>query len=146
VKAAAGKKRGRAPTAAPVPVPGARALAVAYLGLLGAAFAILSRRPDLTTQSGRHLVAGALGIAALAVVEVLVCAIPLRRGEAWAQWAAAVPLFLLGIPVFVIGVQYLPRKTRVVTLLPQGIAVLLGLVLVILAVARYLDGREEKRR
>jgi hypothetical protein len=139
-----GKKRGRAP--APGPIPGANALAAAYLCLLYASFAILSRRPDMTTQSGRHLVAGALGIAALSVVEALVCAIPLRRGEAWAQWAAAVPLFLLGIPVFVLGVEYVPRKTRVVTLLPQAIAVLLGLVLVILAIARYLDGREEKKR
>ena len=144
MKAAPGRKRGRAPVASPV--PGARALAAAYLGLLFASFAILARRPDLSTQSGRHLVAGALGIAALSVVEALVCAIPLRRGEAWAQWAAGVPLFLLGIPVFVLGVQYVPRKIRVVTLLPQGIAVLLGLVLVILAIARYLDGREEKKR
>lgn len=117
---------------------------MAYLGLLAATFAILYRRPDVTTRTGRHLVAGALGIAALAVVEVLVCAIPLRRGERWAQWAAAAPLFLLGIPVFLIDVQFVPRQTRAVTLLPQAIVVLFGLVLVILAVARHLEQRELK--
>ena len=126
------------------PIPGASVLAVAYLGLLGASFAILSRRPDLTTRTGRHLVAGALGIAALAVVEVLICAIPLRRGERWAHWAAAAPLFLLGIPIFVIDARFAPPHTRVATLLPQGIAVLFGLVLVLLALARYFERREGK--
>jgi len=123
------------------PIPGASVLAVAYLGLLGASFAILSRRPDLTTRTGRHLVAGALGIAALAVVEVLICAIPLRRGERWAKWAAAVPLFLLGIPIFVIDARFGPAHTRVATLLPQGIAVLFGLILVILSLARHFERR-----
>ena len=123
------------------PIPGASLLAVAYLGMLGASFAILSRRPDLTTRTGRHLVAGALGIAALSVVEVLVCAIPLRRGERWARWAAAVPLFLLGIPIFVIDAAYGPAHTRVATLLPQGIAVLFGLILVLVSLARYFERR-----
>ncbi len=123
------------------PIPGASLLAVAYLGLLGASFAILSRRPDLTTRTGRHLVAGALGIAALAAVEVLICAIPLRRGERWAKWAAAVPLFLLGIPIFLIDARFAPAHTRVATLLPQGIAVLFGLVLVILSLARHFERR-----
>ena len=123
------------------PIPGASLLAVAYLGMLGASFAILSRRPDLTTRTGRHLVAGALGIAALSVVEVLVCAIPLRRGERWARWAAAVPLFLLGIPIFVIDATYGPAHTRVATLLPQGIAVLFGLILVLVSLARYFERR-----
>jgi hypothetical protein len=132
------------PPAAGGPVRGARLLAVAYGGLLAASFAILYRRPDLTTRTGRHLVAGALGIAALAVVEVLICAIPLRRGERWAQWAAAAPLFLLGIPVFLIDVQFVPRHTRAATLLPQAIVVMFGLVLVILTVARHLEQREAR--
>jgi hypothetical protein len=121
------------------PIPGASVLAVAYLGLLGASFAILSRKPDLTTRTGRHLVAGALGIAALSAVEVLICAIPLRRGERWACWAAAVPLFVLGIPIFVIDAQYVPARTRVLTLLPQAIAVLFGLVIVLLSLARHFE-------
>jgi hypothetical protein len=123
------------------PIRGASVLAAAYLSLLGASFAILSRRPDVTTRTGRHLVAGALGIAALSVVEVLVCAIPLRRGERWAKWAAAVPLFLLGIPIFAIDARYAPAHTRVATLLPQGIAVLFGLILVILSLARHFERR-----
>jgi len=93
------------------PIPGASVLAVVYLGLLGASFAILSRRPDLTTRTGRHLVAGALGIAALAVVEVLIDA------------------------------RFGPAHTRVATLLPQGIAVLFGLILVILSLARHFERR-----
>jgi hypothetical protein len=112
--------------------------------MLGASYAILSRQPDLTTRTGRHLVAGALGIAALTAVEVLICAIPLRRGERWAQWAAAIPLFLLGIPIFVIDARFGPAHTRVATLLPQGIAVLFGLVLVLLSLARYFERREER--
>ena len=138
--------RKRARRALTEPIPGAGVVAVVYLGLLGASFAILSRGPDLNTRTGRHLVAGALGIAALAVVEVLICAIPLRRGERWAHWAAAVPLFLLGIPIFVIDARFAPPHTRVATLLPQGIAVLFGLVLVLLALARYFEGREGKSR
>ena len=136
--------RKRARRALTEPIPGASVVAVAYLGLLGASFAILSRGPDLNTRTGRHLVAGAIGIAALAVVEVLICAIPLRRGERWAHWAAAVPLFLLGIPIFVIDARFAPPHTRVATLLPQGIAVLFGLVLVLLALSRYFEKREGK--
>ena len=136
------RKTARQVLAAPVPV--ASVLAAAYVGLLGASFAILSRRPDLTTRTGRHLVAGALGIAALAAVEVLICAIPLRRGERWAHWAAAIPLFVLGIPIFVIDAQHVPARTRVATLLPQGIAVLFGLVVVLLALARHFERREER--
>jgi hypothetical protein len=83
-------------------------LAVAYLGLLGASAAILSNRPDLTTRAGRHLVAGALGIAALVMVEVLICVFPLRRGEQWARWAAAIPLLVLGLPIFVIDALFVP--------------------------------------
>jgi cytochrome bd-type quinol oxidase subunit 2 len=128
------------------PIRGASVVAVAYLALLGASVAILSRDPDLNTRTGRHLVAGALGIAALSVVEVLICAIPLRRGERWAHWAAAVPLFLLGIPMFVIDARFAPPHTRVATLLPQGIAVLFGLVLVLLALARYFEKHESKSR
>ena len=136
------KKRAR--RALTEPIPAASVLAVVYLGMLAASYAILSRRPDLTTRTGRHLVAGALGIAALTAVEVLICAIPLRRGERWAQWAAAIPLFLLGIPIFVIDARFGPAHTRVATLLPQGIAVLFGLVLVLLSLARYFERREER--
>ena len=139
-----GLKKG-ARRALATPIRGAGVLAAAYLTLLGASFAILSRRPDVTTRTGRHLVAGALGIAALAVVEVLVCAIPLRKGERWAKWAATVPLFLLGIPIFAIDVRYAPAHTRVATLLPQGIAVLFGLILVIVSLAQYFERREGSR-
>src|SRR5438128_11646888 len=112
-------------------------LAVAYVGLLGASLAILSNWPDLATRTGRHLMAGALAIAALTVVEILICAIPLRKGEMWAHWAAVVPFIMLGIPIFVIDARFGPPRTRVATLLPQGIANLLGIVLVVRLLLRH---------
>ena len=111
-------------------------LAAAYVTLLFASRAILSDGPRLETRVGRHLVAGALGIAALVAVEVLICLIPLRKGEIWAHWAAAVPFFVLGVPIFVMDATYGPRQTRLLTLLPQAFAIALGLILIIQAVRR----------
>jgi hypothetical protein len=96
-------------------------LGIAMLGILGAPAAILLQHPDLATRTGRHLLAGALGIIALVFVEVLICMFPLRRGEPWAIWAVAVPLFTFGLPIFVVDALFVPARTRVATLLPQGI-------------------------
>lgn len=112
-------------------------LAAAYTGLLGASVSILAHRPDLATRTGRHLVAGALAIAALTLVEILICLIPLRKGEMWAHWAAVVPFFVLGIPIFIIDARFGPPQTRVATLLPQGVAILLGILLVGRSLRRY---------
>ena len=120
-------------------------LAVAYVMLLFASRAVLSDRPSLETRVGRHLVAGALGIAALVVVEVLICLIPLCKGEIWAYWAAAAPFFLLGIPIFVIDASYGPGDTRWATLLPQGIAILVGVILIAAALRRQLTDRANRR-
>lgn len=109
-------------------------MAIGVLGILAAPATILSRHPDLTTRTGRHLVAGALGITALVAVTVLICLIPLRRGETWALYAVAIPLAVLGIPIFVIDATFVPPRTRFATLLPQAagdlfaIAVLIYLV------------------
>ena len=46
-----------------------------------ASYAILSTHPDTNTRAGRHLLAGALAIASLSVVEVLIAVFPLRRGD-----------------------------------------------------------------
>jgi hypothetical protein len=96
-------------------------MAVGVLGILGAPLAILLQRPDLTTRGGRHLLAGALGIMALVFVEVLICLFPLRRGESWALWAVALPLFVLGLPMLVVDATFVPARTRFMTLLPQAI-------------------------
>lgn len=94
-------------------------MALGVLGILGAPVAMLASGPDLTTRAGRHLVAGALGITALVLVELMICLIPLRKGERWAMWAAAIPLIVLGIPILVIDASFVPARTRFATLLPQ---------------------------
>jgi len=96
-------------------------MAVGVLGMLGAPLTIVANHPDLTTRTGRHLAAGALAMTALVFLEVLICLFPLRRGEAWALWAAAIPLFVLGLPIFIIDAMFVPERTRFATLLPQGI-------------------------
>src|SRR5438445_10306679 len=78
-------------------------LALGSLGMLGAPLAILSTHPDLSTRSGRHLVAGALAITAIVVLGVLVFLIPLRRGRGCARRRAAGPFVVLVSPVLVVG-------------------------------------------
>ncbi|HYS54288.1 MAG TPA: hypothetical protein VER58_11055 [Thermoanaerobaculia bacterium] len=80
-------------------------------------------------STGRHLLAGALGITALVFVEVVICLIPLRRGESWALWAATIPLFVLGIPIFIVDAIFVPARTRFATLAPQGIGDLFAIIL-----------------
>src|SRR2546422_10005168 len=104
-------------------------MAIGVLAILGAPLVILSGHPDLTTRTGRHLVAGALGITALVLISVVVCLGPLRRGETWALWAAAIPLIVLGVPIFVIDAMFVPARTRFATLLPQAIGDLFALTL-----------------
>ena len=94
-------------------------LAVGFLGILGAPLSMLLQEPDLTTSTGRHLLAGALGITALVLVEVLVCLFPLRRGERWALLVVAVPLLVLGLPVLLVDAAFVPARTRLATLAPQ---------------------------
>ena len=89
--------------------------------MIAAPLSILAQHSDLTTRTGRHLVAGALAMIGLVIFEILICLIPLRRGDGWALWAASIPLLLLGIPVFVIDAMFVPARTRFATLLPQAI-------------------------
>src|SRR5712691_3021308 len=114
-------------------------LAIGFLGMLGAPIVILSHHPDLTTRTGRHLLAGSLGIVALVFVEVLICLFPLRRGETWALWAAAIPLFVLGLPIFIVDAMFVPASTRFFTLLPQGLGDLFAM-----AVLAYLWWRRPR--
>jgi len=62
-------------------------------------------------------------------VEIVICLIPLRRGEAWALWAAAIPLCILGIPIFAVDAMFVPARTRFATLAPQGFGDLLAIIL-----------------
>jgi glycine/D-amino acid oxidase-like deaminating enzyme len=67
-------------------------VAVNYALSALAAFAVLATRPDVSTRTGRHLIAGTLALASLAGVEILIALFPLRRGEMWAFWAALLPM------------------------------------------------------
>ncbi len=107
-------------------------MALGALGLLAAAAAILPRQIDPGARVGRHLLAGALALASLSIVEVLVALVPLRRGEKWAFWAAAVPVAVVGLPVVILDASYVPPRSLLPTLLPQvfGLAIcVVGLTL-----------------
>lgn len=107
-------------------------MAVGALSLMAAAAAILPRQIEPGARVGRHLLSGALAIAALSGVELLVALIPLRRGEHWAFWAASVPVAVVGVPVAVVDVVYIPASGLMGALVPQllGLAVsLTGLTL-----------------
>ncbi len=121
-------------------------LAAGVLGMLGAPLTIVANHPDLTTRTGRHLAAGALAMTALVLIEVLICLFPLRRGEPWALWAAAIPLFVLGLPIFIIDAMFVPERTRFATLLPQGIGDLFAAsILAYLFWVRHGDGERPSR-
>jgi hypothetical protein len=101
---------------------------VGDLSLLAAAAAILPYRMDPGARLGRHLMAGALAIAALSVVEILVALIPLRRGERWAFWASAVPVAVVGVPLVMVDAIYVPAGRILGALVPQvlGLAVMVA--------------------
>ena len=118
---------------------GSGIVALGALGMLASAAAILPRQIDPGARVGRHLVAGALSIAALAIVELLVALFALRRGEKWAFFAALVPAVLVGVPVVVVDATYAAPATLFATILPQvfGLAITVaGLTLCGLALFR----------
>lgn len=92
------------------------ALSYALSGL--AAYAILSTRPDMTTRTGRHLLAGALAIISLSGVEILIALVPLRRGERWVFWAALLPLISLVLPVMVLDATHVAFGHLLITITP----------------------------
>jgi hypothetical protein len=105
---------------------GSTLLAVSCVGLLVAPVTILGTRPDLSTRIGRHAFAGALALAALAFLEFILAAVPIRRGEKWAVAAAAVPFLLVGVPVFVVDATMVARERLWNTLAPQVLGLLGG--------------------
>jgi hypothetical protein len=101
-------------------------LAVSALGILAAPIAIVRAIPDLTTRSSRHELAGALGLTALAILEFLLAAFPIRRGERWALVAAAMPFVVVGIPMIGVDVMHVTREQLWNTLAPQVFGLVLG--------------------
>jgi hypothetical protein len=70
-------------TRSPSTIVGSFLVALSYAIAGFATYAMLSDISDLHTRAGRHLLAGALAVATLAVVEIAVALLPLRRGEGW---------------------------------------------------------------
>lgn len=125
---------------------GSTILGLGALGLLAASAAILlSDRPDPSTRVGRHLWAGALAIACLAVQELILALIPLRRGDRWALWAAAAPFLLVGAPVLYIDASYVPTNTWLWTLMPQLVSQLIGVAGLLLCAWGILGHRHASR-
>ena len=111
---------------------GSAILTVAAAGILFASFAILSPRPNPWASAGRHLWAGALANACVALLLIVIAAIPLRRGEKWAFWAYLIPIAVYGLPVAILDTIYVSRPNLLMTLAPQlaGLAaVAVGLAL-----------------
>ena len=111
---------------------GSAILAVAAAGILVASFAILSPRPSPWTYAGRHLWAGGLANACVALLLIAIAAIPLRRGEKWAFWAYVIPIAVYGLPIAILDTLYVPKDRLLLTLAPQfaGLAaVAVGLAL-----------------
>jgi hypothetical protein len=116
---------------------GSSLVALAYaIGGFGA-YAILSDNADLHTRAGRHLLAGALAIATLSAVEVLVALLPLRRRESWAFWAALLPFASLVVPTMLVDAVHVPPEHRFTTLTPF----IVGLVLA--AIGLFLSKKRE---
>ena len=112
---------------------GSYLVALSYAIAILASFAILSTHPDVNTRTGRQLLAGALAIATLSVVEILVALFPLRRGEAWAFWAALLPLISLVLPMLLVDAGHVAPQHRFNTLTPFIVGLVLaicGLILV----------------
>jgi hypothetical protein len=104
---------------------GSLLVAVSY-GTSGlAAYAIFATRPDAATRDGRHLIAGAMAIVTLALIEILIALIPLRRGEKWAFWAALIPMLSLVVPMMMIDAVNVSAEHLMATLMPFIIGLLL---------------------
>ena len=101
-------------------------MALSYALSAFAAYAILNTQPDLSTRTGRHLVAGALAIVSLSAVEILIALFPLRRGELWAFWAALLPLIFLAVPMMLVDVTQVSSGHLLVTLVPFVAGLFLG--------------------
>jgi O-antigen/teichoic acid export membrane protein len=111
---------------------GSTLLAVGSLGMLAAPITIMAGIDSLHARTGRHALAGALGLTTVAVLECVLALGPIRRGERWALVAAVVPFIVVGIPVLVVDGTYVARERVRRTLAPQVIGLLVGGVALLL--------------
>ena len=98
---------------------GSAILVVAAAGILAVSFAILSPRPSPWTYAGRHLWAGGLANACVALLLIAIAAVPLRRGEKWAFWAYVIPIAVYSLPIAILDTLYAPKDRLLLTLAPQ---------------------------
>ena len=94
-------------------------LAVSSVGLLAAPVTILRNRPDLATRTGRHVLAGALALVCVAILEFVLAVVPIRRGERWAVAAAALPFVVVGLPILFVDATHVAAQRLRATLAPQ---------------------------
>jgi hypothetical protein len=120
----------------PSAIVGSFLLALSYAIAGFAAYEMLSDIPDLHTRAGRHLLAGALAVATLAVVEMVVALLPLRRGEGWAFWVAMLPLASLVAPVMLVDAVNVAPEHRLMTLTPFIVGLVLAAIGLFLAKRR----------
>lgn len=66
-----------------------------------------------------------MAVVSLALIEILIALIPLRRGEKWAFWAALIPMRSLAVPVMVIDAVNVSPDHLVTTLSPFVVGLLL---------------------
>jgi hypothetical protein len=116
-------------------------LALATVALIAPSF-VMFGDASLPTAAGRHLLAGALANASLALVLLLLCLIPLRRGERWPLAAFVIALLVYGLPLFVIDAKHVARERLARTLAPQA----LGLVLILAGMVLSCRGRRAHDR
>jgi hypothetical protein len=107
---------------------GSSLVAMSYVMAGFATYSILSARPDMHTQTGRHLLAGALTIVSLSAVEVLIAIFSLSRGERWAFWATMLPLLSLVLPVMLIDATHVAPGHLLITLIPFAVGLILAIV------------------
>lgn len=116
-------------------------LAVSSPGILAAPITILATGPDLTTRTGRHLFAGAAGLAAVAIVELFLAVVPIRRGERWAVGVAALPFVIVAIPVLVVDATFVAPARLWNTLAPQVAGLVLGVTALALCAVGSAQGK-----
>ena len=105
---------------------GSSLLALGCIGVLGAPLSIVRAGVDPSTRVGRHLIAGALALASVSVLEMAIVVGPLRRGERWAWWAALSPFVIVAVPVLVMDLLYVSSERLFRTIAPQLAGLLAG--------------------
>ena len=110
---------------------GSAILITGYLGLSSVSF-VIAKDAELSTATGRHLLAGALANASFAISQMLITNFALRNGEQWAWWSNLIPMVGYGFAILIIDATHVKAANLFATLLPQviGLCILVvGLII-----------------